>query len=74
MSDVNDKRRLTVDSVVLFFNNWVIKQLFNGYFGNSQPQSLSKGEDLGNCCPKLSQIFFSTNSDNSLTVSLVVMK
>ena len=53
--------RRTVDSVVLFFNNWVIKQVFHGYLGNSQPRSLSRGEDLGNCCPKLSQIF-STNS------------
>ena len=40
---------------------WVIKQLFHGYLGNSHPQSLSRGEDLGNCCPNLSQIF-STNS------------
>ena len=60
MPDVNDKRRRTVDSVVLLLNNWVIKQLFHGYLGNSHPQSLSRGEDLGNCCPNLSQIF-STN-------------
>ena len=57
----NDKRRRTVDSVVLFLNNWVIKQLFHGYLGNSQPRSFSRGEDLGNCCSKLLQIF-STNS------------
>ena len=53
----NDKRRRTVDSVVLFLNNWVIKQLFHGYFGNSQPWSLSRAKDMGSCCPKLSQIF-----------------
>ena len=61
MPDVNDKRRRTVDSVVLLLNNLVIKQLFHGYLGNSHPQSLSRGEDLGNCCLNLSQIF-STNS------------
>ena len=33
MHFVDDKRRPTIDSVVLFLNN----QLFHGYFGNSQP-------------------------------------
>ena len=34
--DVNDEYRRIVDSISVILNNWVIKQLFQGYLGNSQ--------------------------------------
>ena len=34
--DVNDEYRCIVDSVLVFKNHLVIKQLFQGYLGNSQ--------------------------------------
>ena len=37
MPDVDNKRRRSFGSIVLFLKDWVIKQLFHGYLGNSQP-------------------------------------
>ena len=74
MPDVDDKRRRTVDSVVGFFlNNWVIKQLFHGYLGTSQPQS-SVEEKILETVALGFRITSPLTRDNSWTVSLVVMK
>ena len=57
MHDVDNKRRRTVDSIVLF-KQLDDKTVIHGYLGNSNPYFLGRGEDLGNCCPRLSQNFF----------------
>ena len=69
MPDVDDKCRRIVDSVVLCLNNLVIKQLWGTV--NHDP---SIQEKVWETVALGFRQNFSLTRDNSLTVSLVVMK
>ena len=51
---VSDEHQRTIDSVLVNQNNWVIKQLFQCYLGNSQTIVPRQWRNLGNCSFRLS--------------------
>ena len=73
MPDIDDNHRRTVNSVVLFLNNWVIKLLFLGYLGTVKQYS-SVEEKIWETVALGFRRTSPLTRDKSLTASLVVMK